>query len=58
VFGTERMMFGSDWPVATVAASYRRWYDTARQLVSGLSDDEQAQIFAENAATFYRLKRK
>lgn len=57
VFGTGRMMFGSDWPVATVAASYKRWYDTARGFVSGLSEDEQTQIFAENAARFYRLKR-
>ena len=57
VSGARRMMFGSDWPVATVAASYKRWYDTARQFVSHLSEDEQTQIFAENAARFYRLKR-
>ena len=55
VFGIERMMFGSDWPVARLASSYQHWLDTAQQLVARFSSDEQQQLFYENARRFYRL---
>ncbi|MBZ0284443.1 MAG: amidohydrolase family protein [Anaerolineae bacterium] len=56
IFGTQRIMFGSDWPVSTLAASYQRWLETAQQFVSHLSADDQQRIFYENAKDFYRLE--
>jgi L-fuconolactonase len=54
-FGPDRLMFGSDWPVCLLAASYGEWLDAARELVSELSPDEQAAIFAGTARRVYAL---
>ncbi|TWT95150.1 amidohydrolase family protein [Neorhodopirellula pilleata] len=55
VFGPERLMFGSDWPVCLLATEYSRWLATVRELASTLSDQEQAAVFAGNAIREYRL---
>jgi len=55
-FGPGRLLFGGDWPVAKLAAPYARWLDTARDLVSPLSADEQDAIFRRNALRVYRLE--
>ncbi len=52
-FGPSRLMFGSDWPVVTLAAGYGDWIALARQLTQHLSERERAQIFGETAARFY-----
>jgi L-fuconolactonase len=54
-FGTRRLMFGSDWPVCLVAASYADVYDLARKYFSTFSDAEQDAIFGTNAMKFYNL---
>jgi L-fuconolactonase len=54
-FDTSRVLFGGDWPVAKLAGTYRRWLDTARQLVSHVSPAGQDAIFAGNARRIYRL---
>jgi len=54
-FGPERLMFGSDWPVCLLAATYDEWLDAARELVSELSPDEQAEIFSGTARRVYGL---
>jgi L-fuconolactonase len=54
-FGPNRLMFGGDWPVLTLATSYRRWLETAESMLSALSEAEKNNIFFENAQTFYRL---
>ncbi|MCL8009996.1 amidohydrolase [Streptomyces sp. AS02] len=54
-FGPDRMMFGSDWPVCTLAASYRQVVSTADELAAALSDSERAQIFEGTAARVYGL---
>ena len=54
-FGPGRIMFGSDWPVCTVASSYSRWVDAVRDYVSELSADERESILGGNAARFYGL---
>jgi L-fuconolactonase len=51
----ERLIFGSDWPVCLLAASYPRVVATARELTANLSAAEQAAVFGENARTVYRL---
>jgi L-fuconolactonase len=55
-FGPTRLMFGSDWPVCLVAASYARVLATARALVQGLPPAQQQAIFGETAAAVYRLR--
>jgi len=54
-FGPKRLMFGSDWPVCTVASGYARWVDTVRAFIGTLSEGEQNQIMGSNAAAFYKL---
>jgi L-fuconolactonase len=54
-FGPGRIIFGSDWPVCTVASSYAGWVDVVREYVLELSADEQEIIFGGNATKFYGL---
>lgn len=54
-FGFGRLMFGSDWPVCTLAASYQRWLEVVQEAVRGASGAEQRQLFWDTAAAFYRL---
>ncbi len=55
VFGPERLMFGSDWPVCLVAGSYRRVLDASRELFAGLTDAQRADVFGGTARRAYRL---
>jgi L-fuconolactonase len=54
-FGPERVLFGSDWPVCLLAASYGRVTDTARQLTAALSPDERTAVLSGTALRAYRL---
>jgi L-fuconolactonase len=54
-FGPDRLMFGSDWPVCTLASPYRDVLAAARMLTGGLSADEQAAIMSGTARRTYRL---
>jgi L-fuconolactonase len=54
-FGPRRLMFGSDWPVCTLAAAYGQVVDTASELVRRFGADEQAEVFGGTAARVYRL---
>ncbi|MEU4519742.1 amidohydrolase family protein [Amycolatopsis sp. NPDC024027] len=55
VFGPERLLFGSDWPVCELAASYELVLDAAIALTSSLSDAERLAVFEHNARTVYGL---
>lgn len=55
LFGPDRVMFGSDWPVCTVAGSYDDIIALVENYIAALSLDEQAQIMGRTAATFYSL---
>jgi len=55
VFGPARMMFGSDWPVCTLAASYPDVLAAAHDLTAGLSPAERAAVFAGTATSVYGL---
>jgi L-fuconolactonase len=57
-FGPDRLLFGSDWPVCTVACDYSRWLDTVSQLTAELSASEQAMIFGDNATRLYAIGQK
>lgn len=52
-FGAERLIFGSDWPVCTLATSYEQWHDVANRLLPALTEAERAAVFGGNAARIY-----
>ena len=54
-FGTARAMFGSDFPVAGLHASFDEVYDSFKAITADLSADEQAALFFGNARRIYRL---
>ncbi|MFE7243322.1 amidohydrolase family protein [Streptomyces sp. NPDC057580] len=54
-FGPRRLMFGSDWPVSTLAAGYGEVVETTRQLTAQLTPAEQADVFAGTARRVYRV---
>jgi L-fuconolactonase len=54
-FGPDRLMFGSDWPVCTLAASYREVLDSARTLTDALSESERVALFGATATRVYGL---
>ena len=54
-FGMKRLMFGSDWPVCLVAATYERWWEVLQDYFSGFTADERVAFFGGNATQFYKL---
>ena len=54
-FGPSRLMFGSDWPVCLLAASYDRVAGVVDQFVRQLSKDERESIMGGTAARFYGI---
>jgi L-fuconolactonase len=55
LFGPDRLIFGSDWPVVTLRRDYATWISWARALTAHLSAAERAAIFGGNAINFYGL---
>lgn len=53
LFGPERLLWGSDWPVCELASAYRRWLETARSLVPQRDHDA---VFGGNAVRTYQLE--
>lgn len=56
-FGEDRLLFGSDWPVCTLAASYDEVVDAAERALGELTASAREKIFGGNAAALYRLSR-
>ena len=54
-FGVRRILFGSDWPVCLVAASYGQVLEIVREYFSTFSHSEQKDFFGGNATRFYNL---
>lgn len=54
-FGTDRIMFGSDWPVCLVAGNYKKVKELIINFIATLSPLEQAAIMGKNAVEFYNL---
>jgi len=55
VFGFDRVMFGSDWPVAILATNYERWLETAQQTAALASEAERSKLFQTNAERIYHV---
>jgi L-fuconolactonase len=56
LFGPGRLMYGSDWPVSTLAGNYLRVKQALDEALGPISKDERAQIYGLTAEKFYRLK--
>ncbi|WP_173636287.1 amidohydrolase family protein [Paramixta manurensis] len=56
LFGPERLMFGSDWPVCRLAGDYAQVHSLCEQAIGGLSADEQDAIRGGTASRIYQLE--
>jgi L-fuconolactonase len=56
LFGTNRIMYGSDWPVCTLSATYQQQYNIVQEYFATFSKAEQDSFFGLNATQFYNLK--
>ncbi|MBP5896159.1 amidohydrolase family protein [Streptomyces sp. LBUM 1486] len=54
-FGPDRLMFGSDWPVANLAGGWNRWAATVDELLTDCSANDIQALLADTATTFYGL---
>ena len=54
-FGIDRVMFGSDWPVCLVAASYEKVFNIVYEVLKKFSAEEQEKFYSLNAISFYKL---
>ena len=57
-FGTNRVMYGSDWPVCLLAAQYNEQLQIVKKYISKFSKEEQFNIMGKNAINAYSLKVK
>ena len=55
MFGYNRLMFGSDWPVCTLAGSYKQVFHAASRVLGKMSVADRAAVFGGNAERFYSL---
>jgi L-fuconolactonase len=58
VFGPDRVMFGSDWPVCLRAATIAQWLKALEEIVADRKPAERKKLFHDNAVAFYRLGAK
>lgn len=57
VFGPDRVMFGGDWPVCTLGATYAQWVSALKTIVRDRPVPEQRKLFHDNAVRVYGLDR-
>ena len=56
MFGYDRVMFGSDWPICLRAGEYGDFWNALGQILTGITDEQREKIFGANAINFYNLK--
>jgi L-fuconolactonase len=54
-FGPDRVVFGSDWPVCTLAATYRQWVTALKEIIAERPLKDQRKLLHDNAVQFYKL---
>lgn len=57
-FGTNRIMYGSDWPVVLLSRPYPVWFNLVNKYASKFSIQEKENIFLNTASSFYKLENK
>jgi len=55
IFDPARLLWGSDWPVATTAIDYTSWLQICEQLLVELGPEDRTLVFGGNAITFYQV---
>lgn len=55
IFGFDRILYGSDWPVLNLASNYEEWLKAIHFLVQGLSAAQKHKFFYDNALKFYKV---
>lgn len=56
IFGYDRLMFGSDWPVCTLGGSYEEVVGALRDVLAGASPEEASRVWGRTAVEFYGLR--
>ncbi|WP_370232186.1 amidohydrolase [Cognatishimia sp.] len=54
-FGPERLIWGSDWPVCTLASTYDAWVEATDTLLQGLTQQQRDAVLGGNARKAYKL---
>ena len=54
-FGTNRLMFGSDWPVMLLSGIYVQWKSLLEKYMENFEEEDRLKVFGENAIEFYGL---
>jgi len=54
-FGTDRLMFGSDWPVILLSGIYVQWKSLLEKYMENFEEKQREKVFGENAILFYNL---
>ncbi len=55
MFGTRRLLYGSDWPVCLLAGSYKEVYSVVTDYLSDFAAGERKDVMGENAVRFYGI---
>tara|TARA_B100000586_G_scaffold173143_1_gene126398 strand:+ start:2371 stop:3240 length:870 start_codon:yes stop_codon:yes gene_type:complete len=55
IFGVDRCMFGTNWPVDSLYSSYKELIDSYKEIISKFSLSEQQKLFSKNAEKYYNL---
>lgn len=55
LFGPERLMYGGDWPISTIAGGYDRVWDGLQEVFADLAPRDRERIFGETAIDFYQI---
>jgi L-fuconolactonase len=53
VFGRQRVMFGSDWPVLTLAGGFQQWLAITEAITAEWSSREKQGFYHDNAGSCY-----
>lgn len=54
-FGTDRLMFGSDWPVMLLSGIYVQWKSLLEKYMENFGEEDREKVFGKNAVQFYNL---
>ena len=55
IWGPQRLLWGSDWPVLELAGPYEAWHALSLEVLAHLAPDEQSAVWSENARRIYQL---
>jgi L-fuconolactonase len=58
LFGAQRLLWGSDWPVLTLAGDYQEWFELAREAVAAKDSSAVRAVMGDNALRIYRPRRR